>query len=183
MLPTRKEGKYIVKKREHNKEDKADDDKADDDKADNKADDKEVDESVNDKEVDEETEEEEAVYEEPVKPKPKPTLSASASLKPKLKVIPRIDNDNTYLFYQILIQLQRITEILEMNRQDVEREKMFDHLVDEVINAQNKYEKDKEERDRYEIYEKAIQQTIQQVPQQAPQPIYRKRNNIFADMG
>ena len=163
VLPTRKEGKYIVKKREKKLDEKADDEKADD----KEIDDKEIDEKESDeKESDEKAEEEEIDEEpevEPVKPKLRP--------KPKPKIIPRINNDDSYLIYQILIQLQHITEILSMNREDKERDRMIKQIVNETLRLQEKNRDNKdEEHEVEEIYEQPIQMPI------------RRRNRIFADM-
>ena len=153
VWPTRKEGKYIVKKRER--------------KIDKKADDKEIDEKAEEEEDGDKIEEEEDIDEEPevepVKPKLKP--------KPKPKIIPRIRNDDSYLIYQILIQLQHITEILEMNREDKERDRIIKQIVNETMRLQEKNKEDKnEEQEMENIYEQPIQMPI------------KRRNRIFADM-
>lgn len=163
VWPTRKEGKYIVKKRERKIDKKADDKEADD----KEADDKEIDEKAEEEEDGDKIEEEEDIDEEPevepVKPKLKP--------KPKPKIIPRIRNDDSYLIYQILIQLQHITEILEMNREDKERDRIIKQIVNETMRLQEKNKEDKNEEQEVEnIYEQPIQMPI------------KRRNRIFADM-
>lgn len=161
VLPTRKEGKYIVKKRDSRLDEKEADEKADEKAADEKA---AVDKADEEPEVEEEElneEEEEPVEIKPVKPK----------LRPKPKIIPRINNDDSYLFYQILIQLQHITQILEMNREDKERDRMVEDIVNETMRLQEKNKnKENDEISIEEIYKQPIQMAL------------KRRNNIFADM-
>lgn len=194
VFPTRKEGKYIVKKREKMLEENKDteqmlEEKKDEaastrnlrqaeDNIDNK-DDREVDKKSSMHKENEEPEdsqnvsdtqsvdEEEEIKEEHVIPKPKQMI----------KVYPRINNDDSYLLYQILIQLQHITDILVKNRQDKEMDKMINDIVEETLRLQEKNKKDdsgnsnEDLQDKYEWY-----------AQQLQIPLKRRVNNIFADM-
>ena len=177
VFPTKKENKYIVKRRIEPL--------------------KEQPKEIVNEQHDEGDSIEEPV-EEPITP-PKPNLSAGTSRKtkpiaPPKSIPPPISNPSSPLYdptlgVEILNQLKLLGEEMKKEREKKEQKRMVKDVVHKEMRkskyqyTQPQYIQEPNQTSFAGATQNEIDEPIEDEPQQVPQPIYRKRNNIFADMG
>lgn len=156
VLPTKKENKYIVKRRTEPL-----------------------------KSSQQQEQQQEQPIEQPIE-EPKPI----ATPKP---IPPPIPNPSTQAYdptmsIEILNQLKLLGEEMKKEREKKEQKRMFKEVMQKQMNklrlqyTQPQYIQEPNKITFADTTQNEIDEPIEDEPQQVPQPIYRKRNNIFADM-
>lgn len=178
VWPTKKEGKYIVKR----KEDKSNEEPTEDNKSNEKAieGDKSNEEPAEDK-VDEELTEDKAgnkVDENEEEEADETEYVSDEIEEAKHKFIPKRNrynydylNDQPYIYFQILHQLQEINESMKKERERKEQKRLYKEIVEQTIkelNKMNDNEQNTNNVSREEIYNKPVE--------------IKRRNTIFADV-
>ena len=89
---------------------------------------------------------------------------------------------------EILNQLKLLGEEMKKEREKKEQKRMFKEVMQKQMNklrlqyTQPQYIQEPNKIAFADTTQNEIDEPIEDEPQQVPQPIYRKRNNIFADM-
>lgn len=169
VLPTRKEGKYIVKKRETPIEDNDETE--------------EIESKTSEKEEIEETEKVEEIEETPQTQKPpKPNKTQQMKIK-----VPKVEKTQQYdptINLEILNQLKLFGEEIKNKREKKEQKKMIKEVVHKQMMKQPRYQYTQPQyiQEPNVIEDDEPNNEINEEPQPIAPPIYRRRNNIFSDM-